>query len=411
MAKKKEELTEEEVEIPKKKKDHKPREFRDVYHTGFRNIDTLLGFRNYSDSGELLKDNRGVLSGSKFLFTGGSYLGKSTLADAILSTMARPFIKRKDPIKIHLIDTERGTNWTRFRNISNFTDEELDEYVTIENDISLDNLKYVIDQDIMEKQTKDYKGYKTKNAFNEDIEIPYPTFILVDSFSNVVSRDALDLQTKDSNAFDLRVGLDRHKFFLKYTSYFADYNINIFIVTHKTADVDMNAMPGMTTRKWGGMKTGEKISGGKKLEYQTDIAINLIKFDKVYDDKSMEKSGLEWLDTSHIIEAKFFKNRQSKPNQSLYLVLDEKGFNPLKSFVYDCIKFDIISGGAYKTIEGYDKKFRKNDILDLVKNDTEFRNALYKAYDKYYEHSLDANKRSPEEMKRVDDILDLMMEY
>lgn len=411
MAKQKEEITEEKALKKEKKKDHKPRELRDVYLTGFRNIDTLLGFRNYDDDGNLLKDNRGVLSGSKFLFTGDSYMGKSSLADALLSNIARPFIKRGDPIKIHIFDTERGTNWTRFRSISNLKDEELDDYVNIEKDISMENLRYVIDQDILEKQAKDYKGYKTKNAFNEEIEIPYPTFILVDSFSNVVSRDALDLKSKDSNAFDLRVGLDRHKFFLKYTSYFADYNINIFIVTHKTTDVDMNAMPGMTTRKWGGMKRGEKIAGGKKLEYQTDIAINLMKFDKVYDDKSMESAGLEWLETSHIIEAKFFKNRQSKPNQALYLVLDEKGFNPLKSFIYDCMKFDIISSGAYKTVEGYDKKFRKGDILDLMQNDADFRKAIYTAYDKHFEHSLDANKRSPEEMKRVDDVLDLMMEY
>ena len=411
MAKQKEEITEEKAVKKEKKKDHKPRESRDVYLTGFRNIDTLLGFRNYDDDGNLLKDNRGVLSGSKFLFTGSSYLGKSTLADALLSNMARPFIKRGDPIKIHLFDTERGTNWTRFRSISNLKDDELDKYVQIENDISMDNLRYVIDQDILEKQAKDYKGYKTKNAFNEEIEIPYPTFILVDSFSNVISRETLDLKTKDPKAFDIHVGLDRHKFFLKYTSYFADYNINLFIVTHKTTDVDMGSMSGMTTRKWGGMKTGEKIAGGKKLEYQTDIAINLMKFDKVYDDKSMEKEGLEWLDTSHIIEAKFFKNRQSKPNQSLYLVLDEKGFNPLKSFVYDCMKFDIITSGAYKTVEGYDKKFRKNDILDLMQNDADFRKAIYTAYDKHFEHSLNANKRSPEEMKRVDDVLDLMMEY
>ena len=409
MAKKEETAKTEEKK--EKKKDHKPRELRDVYLTGFRNIDTLLGFRNYDDDGNLLKDNRGVLSGSKFLFTGSSYMGKSSLADAILSNIARPFIKRGDPVKIHLFDTERGTNWTRFRSISNLKDSELDKYVKIESDISMDNLRYVIDQDILEKQAKDYKGYKTKNAFNEDIEIPYPTFILVDSFSNVVSRDVLDLHVKDSKAFDAHIGLDRHKFFLKYTSYFADYNINLFIVTHKTTDIDMSSAMGMTTRKWGGMKTGEKIAGGKKLEYQTDIAINLMKFDKVYDDKSMESAGLEWLDTSHIIEAKFFKNRQSKPNQSLYLVLDKKGFNPLKSFVYDCIKFDIITSGAYKTVEGYDKKFRKNDILDLVKTDKDFRKALYVAYDKHFEHSLDANKRSPEEIKRVDDVLDLMMEY
>ena len=132
---KKEEITKTE-EKKEKKKDHKPRELRDVYLTGFRNIDTLLGFRNYDDDGNLLKDNRGVLSGSKFLFTGSSYMGKSSLADAILSNIARQFIKRGDPIKIHLFDTERGTNWTRFRSISNLKDDELDKYVKIENDIS-----------------------------------------------------------------------------------------------------------------------------------------------------------------------------------------------------------------------------------------------------------------------------------
>ena len=55
-------------------------ENRTVYPTGFRNIDTDLGFKIYDENtDELIRTNRGVLSGSFVTFIGNPHTGKSTL--------------------------------------------------------------------------------------------------------------------------------------------------------------------------------------------------------------------------------------------------------------------------------------------------------------------------------------------
>lgn len=388
------------------------KELRTVYTTGFRNINNNIGFRTYSDDGELLRENKGFLSGSKILFVGESNLGKSTLCYNILCNSARKRIKEGKEVRIFLIDTESGTNKNRFRHLSNFTDKEINEHVSFEDDVSLENLMSIIDSEIERKRDKKAVLDKVINPSGEEVEIHYPTYIVVDAFSEVISRDLMEIGAKDPKNFSMRVGGDRNIFFKKYTSYFSRYNINLFMVSHIADNIEIGGMSGATpSRKFGGMSGNKKISGGKNLQYQSDIVFYLEKYAGVYNEKSAEAKKIDWLGTTHIIQTQIIKNRQAQPNINFYLVLDtDMGFNPLKSFIYECLATDIIKTvGGYRSLEGYEKKFRAAEIPELYQNNTDgFRDILNKAYNDRKENILESMKRDKEQMARVDAILDFM---
>lgn len=390
------------------------RELREAYSTGFRNVNTLIGFNNYNDKGENVGKIRGFLSGSKLLYTGESFTGKTTLACNMISNAMRPFVREKNEnVLLHIIDTESGANDSRFRHLSKFTDEELARHVIYHTNTSLDELKLVIENDILNKREKDYKMRKTVNSKGEEIEIYHPTFILVDAISELVSNDALEIGSKDHKAFSAKKGLDMHIFWQKYTSYFAKYNINLFMVSHIADNIEMNAgPPGMPpARKLAGISGNKKISGGKNTLYQTDIAFYLEKF-IIHSDKSAETKSATWLGSEHVVQAKLIKNRQSKPNIPFSLVLDmEYGYNPMTSFLYDCVLDNVIQTvGGFKQLEGWEKKFRSAEIVDLFTTNSEFRKLLFENYEKSKSDILDAMYRDEEQTKRVNDILDFMNE-
>lgn len=383
-------------------------ETRTTYSTNFRNINNNIGFNVYSDKGDLIQTNKGILSGSKVLFIGEPHTGKSTLCYNIVANSTRKLIEEGEDVRIFLIDTETGTNKNRFRHICNLSDSQIDKHVWFEDDVSLENLCSVIDEEIKRKREKDYKKYKTKNTSGEEVEMYLPTYIVVDSFAEIISRDLMEIGAKDPKNFSMRVGNDRKVFFMKYNPYFKQYNINLFMVTHIADNIQMSALPGsQPSRKYGGMSGTKKILGGKNMEYQTDIIIYLEKY-VVYNDKSAENKRLDWMESSHIVSALLLKNRQAKPNINFYLVLDsEMGFNPMKSLIYECLELDIIkSAGAYKSLNGFEKKFRASEILDLYYNNTDdFRKLLHKEYDEYKKDILDSMKRNEETIQRTNSIL------
>ena len=112
MAKKKEEIVEEkEAEVTTENNFELSPELlekRVMYNMGFRNIDTNTAFNEYTeDTAELIKTNRGFLSGSVITFIGGSGTGKSTLINETIANAMRPFIVKGDTrVKWHVIDIE-----------------------------------------------------------------------------------------------------------------------------------------------------------------------------------------------------------------------------------------------------------------------------------------------------------------
>ena len=111
------------------------------------------------------------------------------------------------------------------------------------------------------------------------------------------------------------------------------------------------------------------------------------------------------------MEAKFWKNRQGEEGDSIYLVADADGFNPMKSFIYECHELGIIKpSGISRNIEGWDEKVNAQKLFDLFVDNKEFRANLYAQYDKAKAHIFEANQKTKEDREKILSVLDLMNE-
>ena len=126
------------------------------------------------NTGEMIRRNGGILSGSVVGFVGKSGSGKSTLATQMLANTMRKFIKKDIPVKLFIIDIENGMPVHRFANITNFTQEEIDKYVVWTSINDTDDLKELTAKIIMSKE--DEKKMKVTSYLNNEEEIHIPTF-------------------------------------------------------------------------------------------------------------------------------------------------------------------------------------------------------------------------------------------
>ncbi len=388
------------------------KEKRTVYPTLYRNIDTNIGFNTYNEkTAELIRTNRGLLSGSTLALTGVSGAGKSTLANQILANMMRPFIMKKDErVKLYIFDTENGVSRERWKNITNFVDEEIDRHVIFMGDISIDSLNEVTGEII--KGKKDMKKDKVVNYYGQEVEIYPPTFILVDAISEMVPREFAKEGSEDSNMMSATSARKMMSYMQRYKPHYVNYNINMVAIAHFADKINFsgNMATANPVREWKAIANNKKINGGKPLQYATDVGIVLDRI--IHPNKaSLEKNNLSYLDANDTLSCALYKNRQGVEGTPIYLVRDGSGFNPVKSFVFECAQYDVIkSVGAYKSVEGYESKFRGAEIMNLFREEPTFRKCLFTGYDNVKKYVFEANKKSDEDRRKILDELSLLFE-
>lgn len=416
MAKKKEEEKVEEVteEVKEEKGEvfETPTEFlekRAVYSLGFRNIDTLIGFNEYDeDTTKLLKTNRGVLSGSLITYIGVSGAGKTTLAAQNVAAMMMPFIKEKNKnVKLHMIDNESGLTRHRFKNLTNLTDEQIHDHVIFETENSIEFFNELLVRIIQEK--KKLKPEKVKGYTGRDIELIPPTFIMVDALSEMMPENLTEEEKADNKMMYFTQARLLDQFFKKFKNQFVKYNINMFCIAHMSKKQNLDNPLVRPTKEFRALPADVKINGGKNFLYNTDIGIFISKI--VADSpESLEKKSASYLKAQSIMEAKLWKNRQGRDNVRFYLVADENGFNPLKSFIYECVDLKVIeTSGSTRKVEGYEEKLRSSQLLEKFYED-DFRKCLYDAYDNRKSYIFEAARKGKEERRKALDILSMMNE-
>lgn len=390
---------------------------REVYPTGFRNLDTLIGYRVYDTDGSVRTLNRGVLSGSWIVLTGVPHSGKSTLGLQIIASMMKKFINPNNPddrVALHIIDVESGVNNERLKLLTGLSDRQIYKHVNWVEDATLQGFEKLVANIVQEKSDKAYKPDKRVGSQGYMIDIYPPTFIFVDAISELVSNAIVDpgLDPEKIKMVHMNQGMLMDLFVKRFKHAFVKYNINILTISHLSDKIDMNAMPGARpAREYLGLDSGKKINGGKALQYATDIGININKI-IAKDAKSVEAKGGKNLDASSISQATLFKNRQGLAGKPFFLVYDSKGkFDQLGSFLYECQQNKVIvSAGAIKKIDGTEYSCRSGDVADKFIQDEGFRTALLNRYDLEYEEQLDSVKNTEEERQRTNDILDLLMD-
>ena len=415
MTKKKEEILEEKPEVVEEDNEKEfefPEELlekRYVQSTGFRNIDTNITLVECDEeTGDTIKVNRGILSGSIMTFTGVSGGGKSTLAFQITTNLMRKYIRKKDTrVKCHIFDIEQGMSRSRFKNITNLTDREIYNHFKWETDVSLDNLHAFLRKTIdNKKESKEY--VEEINTMGKKIKTYPPTFVVVDAMSEIVSKDYMD-GDKRTNMDDAQRFRELATFFRRYLYPLVEYNINLICVSHLSENIE-TSMFDKATRQWKAMPAKYKIGGGKALLYATSIGI-WIKRIVANSPDAVEKKASYLKDNAYaIMEGVLFKNRQGQEDNSIFLVSDNDGFNPMKSFLYECSENKLIyASGSRRKIVNWEEVYTSSNLIKNFIENPDLRTHLFDEYDKLKSYVFEANKKTNEDRKKALDILDMMM--
>lgn len=391
---------------------------REVYATGFRNLDTMLGFRVYDLDGTVRQLNRGILSGSWIILTGAPHTGKSTLGLQFIGNMMKKFVNNKiddHRVKLYMMDVEAGVTNERIKLLTGLSDRQILNHVVHVEEKTLENMEKLYTDIIKEKQDKTYIPEKRIGSQGYLVDVYPPTFVFIDSISELISENAADLDEDPEKArkmVHMKQGMMLDVFFKRFRHLFSKYNINTISITHFANKIDMNAMPGARpTRDYKGLSSDKKINGGKAHEFAADISINIEKI-VARDEKTVETKGGKNVNATSISQARIFKNRQGIDGKTFFLVYDKKGkFDPLGGFLYECQQNKVItSAGAIKKVDGTDLSCRSGDLVNKFMTDEQFRLAVFNRFDQEYNDQLDSVKNTEEERQRTNDILDLLID-
>lgn len=399
--------------MAEKEKINKNAERRVIMKSGFRNLDTAVGYRIYDqNTNELLHVNRGFLSSGMITVIGKSHTGKSTFISQWAANMIRPYILMEDDrVKIHFFDTEGGTDRNRFRVVANLEIEQVDNHVVFEQIKTIEEVKRVIKEDIAEKSAKDYKMIKTKNHLGQPIELHHPTIILIDSITKLITDKIGDVKYDTTNAMYMQLAGEIDRFLRQMGPFLTQYNITMIFTAHTGIKIDPNAMPGARPKRvWKYLPATLDIKAPDSVVYDISFGINLETILAANRDQVDTKCSASYLDADAIIEARIYKSRQPGEGATFCLVQEKKGFSPEKSFIYECQKRKILqTKPGSRELEGYGK-VKNSDLLQTYKDDVNFRKILYIEFDKIYEEQLESARMSKEDVNMANTIYDLMNE-
>lgn len=155
------------------------------YKTGLDLLDYRLGYKLVAkDMDENIIGNHdaiGVVGGSFITLIGKSGTAKTAMACKMAANIVKPY---KNGLVIHF-DLEGAMTLTRYRNLTNLTNKELNEHIILKSDRTyLENITDTI-MAITQEKAKHKKDYtyttEFKNEFGEKMDLYVPTVFVIDS--------------------------------------------------------------------------------------------------------------------------------------------------------------------------------------------------------------------------------------
>ncbi len=376
------------------------------YPCGFRNVDVIIGTNIYDNNDKLLKANRGFGSGTWNTIAGPSGIGKTTVGIQFGANIVKPLIDLG--AKLFVLDVEGGFTTDRIKSLANFSEHQTRCVTIVEDTPYIESVGELITS-IIEFKEKNKLKYKTKNAYNDDIEIYVPTVIVIDSLTQMPSQTVYEEEKQNpTDALHQAGAID--KLFKLYRRKMIEYNIIVFSICAITEEINMTNPMARPKKRWKGLPANVKILGGRKNAYNSDIGILLDSYEEATKDKLDTK--VSFLDSNYSISCILFKSRQGLDALEFNLVASlQNEFNALASFIYECQALKIIeSAGSVKKIQGLDNNVKTQDLIDKFKEDVDVRNALFKAYDEYRKNTLDSTRKTQEQRDKIDKEQELLME-
>ena len=315
----------------------------------------------------------GIVGGSFNTFVGKAGSAKTTFVIQTAANIVRPF----ENAFVQHYDLEQATTYTRIKNVTGFTQEELDNKYNLKQERSyIEDIFDSIMEIANEKNDNraDYM-YDTglKDEFNQPIKVFVPTVIILDSIPSATARPSKDENDieMEGQMYTSRVARALAQFYKRLTPVIKEFNIIVFAINHINAKLEINPMV-KTQAQVNYLKTDESLPGGNAPIY---YAHNLVKF-VTSGKRTEDKHGFDGFD----VRAEFIKSRTNKAGQSCQLVYNQEiGFDPIMTQYQFAEDNELVGGkNPYRYFNGFEdikfdnRKFRK----EFLENPA-LRRALY----------------------------------
>ena len=240
-----------------------------TYPTGFLPFDYLNGYKvKVMDMEENLVGSysaTGITGGTFVTVIGKSGVAKTTWTIQTAYNMIKQF---KDDAFIMCYDLEQALNYTRIKNITGATQEELDNKFVLrqEKNYIEDIFDSIISIANMKESNKSDFTYDTGNVdeFNKPIKAYVPTIIIIDSLPTLASRETEGEDEMKGQTDAMRAAKQLKQFYSRLMPIIKTYNITVFAINHINVKIEVSAFTKTQAQNMY-LKTDESlkmISGG-----------------------------------------------------------------------------------------------------------------------------------------------------
>ena len=216
-----------------------------TYPTGFVPFDYLNGYKvKVMDLEENLVGTYpavGITGGTFVTIIGKSGVAKTTWTIQTAFNMVKNF---SDDAFVMCYDLEQALNYTRIKNITGATQEELNNKFVLrqEKNYIEDIFDTIISIANMKESNKVDFMYDTGNVdeFNNPIKAFIPTVIIIDSIPTLASKETDGDEEMKSQTDAMKAAKQLKQFYSRLMPIIKTYNITIFSINHINVKIDIN---------------------------------------------------------------------------------------------------------------------------------------------------------------------------
>ena len=349
------------------------------YKTGLDLLDYRLGYKLVAkDMDENIIGNHdaiGVVGGSFITLIGKSGTAKTAMACKMAANIVKPY---KNGLVIHF-DLEGAMTLTRYRNLTNLTNKELNEHIILKSDRTyLENITDTI-MAITQEKAKHKKDYtyttEFKNEFGEKMDLYVPTVFVIDSIPQLSMKPEqkkvkakkgsgeedymVDNIELGKNTYAMRVARDLTQFFKQYLSIIREYNITIISINHIHPKIQIDNPFAKSQAQVLYLKQDEQLPGGTATVYYANTIIKNVAVGTTK--ANIEEDGY----AGFTVKSEIIKSRTNISGVSVPLVYDQNtGFSNERSLLYYAKEeLGVLNGGRRNSrYIGDNKDVRFNEL-------------------------------------------------
>lgn len=348
------------------------------YPTGFAPFDYLNGYKvKVMDLDENLVGTYsavGLTGGTFVTIIGKSGVAKTTWTIQTAFNMVRHF---SEDAFIMCYDLEQALNYTRIKNITGATQEELDKKFILrqEKNYIEDIFDSIISIANAKENDKESFMYDTGNVdeFNRPIRTYVPTVIIIDSIPTLASKETEGEEEMKGQTDAMKAAKQLKQFYSRLMPIIKTYNITVFAINHINQKIEINPFA-KTQNQVMYLGQDESLPGGVAPIYYANTLIKFISSSKFKE----EDDGFD----GFLVKALLVKSRSNKANQSCNLVYNQThGFDPVMTLFQFATDNGMIDGrNPYKYFKiNKDVKFDSRKFREEFNTNDNVKNTLMEA--------------------------------